>query len=296
MANRELLAHILKGTVEEYKDYTVKEIERWIEPEIEIGENAVDMDFADCSEVEKVFIEGSSQESRSLVEGRRFYDLKFSAFVPKKGKKEYIKLIVNIEAQKTSEASKLHYKLEKRIVYYLSRLISGQYQKEFHKSEYDKIKKVYSIWICMNCKENEIIKICFQEENVYGQGSLDRNAYDLATGVVVKLKTNYEKDPELEDQLIEILNVLFSPDIKVLDKMELLDENGLTMTENVKKDVNEMCNFSQAVLEQGIEKGREEERANTVREKERADQAISRVNDMEAEIQRLKEELEKYKK
>ena len=45
-------------------------------------------------------------------------------------------------------------------------------------------------------------------------------------------------------------------------------------------------------IEKGIEKGREEERANTVREKERADQAISRVNDMEAETQRLQEELE----
>ena len=45
----------------------------------------------------------------------------------------------------------------------------------------------------------------------------------------------------------------------------------------------------------GLEQGREEERINTEREKERADQAISRVNDMEAEIQRLREEIEKYK-
>ena len=59
----------------------------------------------------------------------------------------------------------------------------------------------------------------------------------------------------------------------------------------------------------GLEQGREEERINTDREKERADtekeradtekeradQAISRMNDMEAEIQRLREEIEKYK-
>ena len=83
LANRELLAHILKGTVEEYRDYTVKEIEQWIEPEIEIGETAVDMDFPDRLELEKLFIEGNSQESGSFVEGRRFFDLKFSAIVPK---------------------------------------------------------------------------------------------------------------------------------------------------------------------------------------------------------------------
>ena len=110
----------------------------------------------------------------------------------------------------------------------------------------------------MNCKENAISRIRFQEEDIYGQGHLDKKAYDLAAGIVVKLKTNYEKDPELEHQLIEILNVLFSPDIKVLDKMELLSEQGLTMTENVKKDVNEMCNLSQAVLEQGREEGLEQ--------------------------------------
>ena len=192
-----------------------------------------------------------------------FFDLKFSAVVPKQkttkqGKKEYLKLILNVEAQKTSDSAKLHYKLEKRIVYYLSRLISGQYQKEFVKSEYNKIKKVYSIWICMNCKENAISRIRFQERDIYGHGHLDKKAYDLATDVVVKLKTNYEKDPELEHQLIEMLNVLFSPHIKVLDKMELLSEQGLTMTENVKKDVNEMCNLSQAVLEQGRLEGRQE--------------------------------------
>ena len=52
----------------------------------------------------------------------------------------------------------------------------------------------------------------------------------------------------------------------------------------------------------GIEQGREEERINTDREKERADtekeradQAVSRMNGMETEIQRLREEIEKYK-
>ena len=263
LANRELLAYILKATVEEYRDYTVKEIEQWIEPEIEIGEAAVDMDFPDRMEAEKLFIEGSSQESGSIVEGSRFFDLKFSAVVPKEktrkpGNREYLKLILNVEAQKTSDSSKLHYKLEKRIVYYLSRLISGQYQREFAGSEYNKIKKVYSIWICMNCEENAISELRFQERDIYGQGHLDKKACDLATGVVVKLKTNYEKDPELEHQLMEILNVLFSPNIRVLDKMEILNEQGLTMTENVKKDVNEMCNLSQAVLEQGIEQGVEQ--------------------------------------
>ena len=48
-------------------------------------------------------------------------------------------------------------------------------------------------------------------------------------------------------------------------------------------------------FENGRKAGIQEERANTEREKKRADQAVSRMNGMETEIQRLREEIEKYK-
>ena len=42
----------------------------------------------------------------------------------------------------------------KRGIYYCSRMISGQYETAFTNSHYENIKKVYSIWICMNPPKN----------------------------------------------------------------------------------------------------------------------------------------------
>lgn len=60
-------------------------------------------------------------------------------------------IIINVEAQK-DEPSK--YDIFNRAVFYVSRLISSQKERDFKNSDYDNIKKVYSIWVCMNISEN----------------------------------------------------------------------------------------------------------------------------------------------
>ena len=42
------------------------------------------------------------------------------------------------------------YPIVKRNLYYCCRLVSSQYGTDFTNSHYEKIKKVYSIFICMN--------------------------------------------------------------------------------------------------------------------------------------------------
>ncbi len=42
------------------------------------------------------------------------------------------------------------------IVFYVSRLISSQKERDFENSNYDDIKRVYSIWGCMNMAENSL--------------------------------------------------------------------------------------------------------------------------------------------
>ncbi len=73
-------------------------------------------------------------------------DIIFDAIVPKMD--EEIKIIVNIKAQKTIKT--INYQLMKRAVYYVARLISAQKEKEFHGDNYNGLKKVYSVWVCMN--------------------------------------------------------------------------------------------------------------------------------------------------
>ena len=71
------------------------------------------------------------------------YDIRFTALAPATG--EPIRLIINLEAQNEFHPG---YPLIKRALYYVSRLISAQHGTEFTHGHYEKIKKVYSIWIC----------------------------------------------------------------------------------------------------------------------------------------------------
>lgn len=87
-----------------------------------------------------------------MTEGIVTYDIRFLATAPVSG--ELIRLIINIEAQNDFYPG---YPLIKRGIYYCSRMISAQYGTEFTKSHYEDIKKVYSIWICMNPPKNLLL-------------------------------------------------------------------------------------------------------------------------------------------
>ena len=90
-------------------------------------------------------VEKRSEEDNVPGEGKIFYDIRFSVF---RGE-EQIKFLINIEAQKSSDENKLGYQLDNRIIYYLSRMVSAQKEVEFVKSNYNDLKHVRSIWICI---------------------------------------------------------------------------------------------------------------------------------------------------
>ncbi len=56
-------------------------------------------------------------------------------------------------------------------------LISSQKERDFENSSYDDIKRVNSIWVCMNMDENSIIYIHLTNDSVLGsyewKGKLD---------------------------------------------------------------------------------------------------------------------------
>ena len=89
---------------------------------------------------------GKNTESISLNENFVTFDIIFDAIAIIDGK--LVKIIINIEPQKTTTS--IGYKLMKRAVYYVARLISSQKEKEFHGDNYNGLKKAYSIWIAMN--------------------------------------------------------------------------------------------------------------------------------------------------
>ena len=81
-------------------------------------------------------------------------------------------VIVDVEAQKKDPSE---YKILNRAVFYVGRLLSSEKERDFTDSDYDAIKSVYSIWICMNKKENSITRFRFAGEDLVGSGRWKRN-------------------------------------------------------------------------------------------------------------------------
>ena len=139
LAYKYILAYILKFCTKEFKRYSIRRIIECIEGEPEISQVAVHRDEPDANER----IEGMNTEDASIREQTVYFDIRFFVIVP--GKNERIRMIINVEAQLKADPG---YPLENRVVYYICRHISAEYGTVFTKSHYEKMEKVYSIWIC----------------------------------------------------------------------------------------------------------------------------------------------------
>lgn len=103
-------------------------------------------------------ITGMKNEDSVYLEGKVTYDIRFQAFYP-------------------------GYPLVKRGIFYCSRMLSAQYGTEFTEPDYDKLKEVYSIWICLNPpikSGNTIVQYHMTKTDLIGF-TADRPAdYDLS--------------------------------------------------------------------------------------------------------------------
>ena len=62
-------------------------------------------------------------------------------------------------------------------------MISEQYGREFQNEEYEKIKKVISIWICpsaANIRQDSIFEIHNTSNVIYGSYEVDENYYVIS--------------------------------------------------------------------------------------------------------------------
>lgn len=254
LANKIVLAHIMKGCVQEYQNCTVEEIaEKYIEGTPEVGSAGVHVD--DTNRETGDMIHGSNTEDSTLTEGTIYYDVRFDAVAPRAkadGQEERICLIVNVEAQNKFNPG---YPLVKRAVYYCSRLISAQRGSVFGKSEYGKIKKVYSIWVCTRPPEkfeNTITRYAIQPETIVGNAVETSDNYDLLSAVMVCLGKPGTKNYA---GVLKFLEVLLSSRAAEEKKKILTEDFGVAMTETLEQEVREMCNLSQGVKAEGIQQG-----------------------------------------
>ena len=251
LSDKYVLAWIMKSCLNEYQQCTIEEIaEKYIE-----GQPSVDSIPVNPDETNPV-IHGLNNEDKTITEGTVVYDIRFSAYAPGTG--ELIRLIINVEAHQSFSVG---YPLLKRAVYYCSRMISAQHGTEFTKSHYEKIKKVYSIWICPappKERRNTITRYRIKEENVIGNVQEPEAYYDLMTVIMICLGSPDEAE---SDGILRLLSVLLSNETEENEKKRILqDEFALPITETLERSLDDMCNLSLGVEEKGRAKGRAEGR------------------------------------
>ena len=205
-------------------------------------------------------VQGMGNEDISQNEGTVYYDVRFNAIAPSTEEHGNIRLIINAEAQ---NRFKLKYPLTKRAVYYGSRLISAQHGTVFTKSDYQKLRKVYSIWICVNPAKrfrNTITRYSLKPEAIIGNAVEAPENYDLINIVMVCLGKMEEWN---DNNLIKFLGVLFQNELSAREKKDILERDfNIPMTETFESEVDDMCNLSQGVAEEAMQKGLQQGRTH----------------------------------
>lgn len=129
-------------------------------------------------------------------------------------------------------------------------------KREFTGSHYEKIKKVYSIWICMKppqYRENTITRYRLVEEYLVGEGKEPIRNYDLLSIIMLCLGG---PDGSNYDGVLRMLDVLLSNETSEAEKRKILqDDYDIQMTQTMEREVSVMCNLSKGVEEKGVAKG-----------------------------------------
>ena len=221
LADKQILARILKYAVQEFKDMAIEDIMSSIGEDIEVGTRPLDAGLSNLGRVK-----ASGTEDNIPGEGKIFFDIRFTAY----HKETEMKFLVNLEAQRSSDPGKLGYHLENRIIFYLSRMISAQKQTEFYHSDYDRLKKVRSIWVCLgNTEEGDSIEeISLGRNKVFGDKVNPYNI-DLMRGIIINIRDG-EAMKDSQNILISMLEKLLSKSSVEEKKRVLTEKYGMIMT------------------------------------------------------------------
>ena len=257
IAHKIILARILIKTVEKFKGMDPLEVAALIEGIPYISTVPVELGLTNAVHFQNgKRIVGFNTENQELNEGLVRFDIVFYVRM----KDGLSQIIINVEAQKDEPSD---YKILNRAVFYVSRLISSQKEKDFENSSYDDIKCVYSIWICMNMEENTMSHIHLTKEDLIGSYEWKGNL-DLLNIIMIGLAKELPEHDETYE-LHRLLGALLSRELTVDEKLDIIGkEYDIPLEENFRKDMSTMCNLSQGVKEEGIAIGRAEGEAGLI--------------------------------
>lgn len=128
-------------------------------------------------------------------------------------------VIVNVETQKDEPTS---YHILNRAVFYVSRLVSSQKEKDFVRTNYNDIKRVFSIWVCMNMVENSMDYVHLTDDKLFGPYQW-KGGLDLLNIVLIGIASEL---PEHDDkyELHRLLSTLLSIELSVDEKLGIIEK------------------------------------------------------------------------
>lgn len=257
IAHKIIVARILVKTVEEFKGMDPLEVAALIEGLPYISAVPVEPGLTNAVHFQNgQRLVGFNTENQELNEGLVRFDIVFYVRM----KDGLSQIIINVEAQKDEPGE---YEILNRAVFYVSRLISSQKERDFENSSYDDIKCVYSIWICMNMEENTMSHIHLTKEDLIGSYEWKGNL-DLLNIIMIGLAKELPEHDETYE-LHRLLGALLSRELTIDEKLDIIgNEYDIPLEENFRKDMSTMCNLSQGVKEEGIAIGRAEGEAGLI--------------------------------
>lgn len=269
LAQKSILARILLKTVDAFKGMSPEDVADSIEGEPVIGMVPIEPGSTNAERTDGSVqrIRGFNTENSEINEGMIRFDIVFYVRLPfgnvhikdnvrlteNETNHKLTQIIVNVEAQKDEPAA---YKILNRSIFYVSRLVSSQKERDFVNSNYDDIKQVYSIWICMNMKCNSMSHIHLTKDEMLEPYEWKGNINLLniiLIGITDELTVHDERY-----ELHRLIGALLSSSIELDEKLEIMEkEYNLPLNSDFRRDVNVMCNLSDGIEEKAAEKATE---------------------------------------
>lgn len=254
LAQKSILAHILVKTVDEFKGMKPEDVVKYIEGEPSISVVPVEPGLANMEKTDATGqrIVGLNTENAEINEGLVRFDIIFYIRMPSVDdtKNGLSQIIVNIEAQKDEPTE---YKILNRAIFYVSRLISSQKERDFVNTNYDDIKQVLSIWICMNMDDNSLSHIHLTKDEMLKPCNWKGNL-DLLNIVLIGI-TNEIPEHDEKYEMHRLIGALLSSELKEQEKLDIIEhEYNIPISQEFREDVSIMCNLSQGIEDKAIAK------------------------------------------
>ena len=136
-------------------------------------------------------------------------------------------------------------------------LISSQKERDFVNTNYDDIKQVFSIWICMNMDDNSLSHIHLTKDEMLKPCNWKGNL-DLLNIVLIGI-TNEISEHDEKYEMHRLIGALLSSELKEQEKLDIIEhEYNIPISQEFREDVRIMCNLGTGIEERATEKATEQ--------------------------------------